>query len=288
LPDGCYFDKVFSILNFVMFGAVMKRRAIALLAATVLSVGLSQIASAADLPVKASVYNAPIATQYNWTGFYVGGNLGWGWNDDGGQPYCIAPTGLNGIGCAPNNVPGAQINANGVIGGGQIGYNWQANNWVFGIETDIQGANIKGSVNIAGPFAQVGGGNSGVSSFAADETLSWFGTVRGRVGLAWDRVLLYATGGLAYGGVKVDQNFTGFGSQFPSSTSATKTGWTAGGGIEYAFAGNWSGKIEGLYYDLGSVSTSGGAVPVPNGYMSGKNFDVRGGIVRVGLNFKFN
>ena len=122
----------------------------------------------------------------------------------------------------------------------------------------------------------------------ANEKLEWFGTVRGRLGIAFDRVLIYGTGGLAYGHVKVDQNSVSVGGGpflFPSSASVTKTGWTAGGGIECAFAGKWSTKIEGLYYDLGWISSAGSAA---NGFMVGKNFDVRGGIVRAGLNYRFN
>jgi opacity protein-like surface antigen len=123
----------------------------------------------------------------------------------------------------------------------------------------------------------------------ANEKLEWFGTVRGRLGITFDRVLIYGTGGFAYGHVKVDQNSVPVPGPgpflFPSSASVTKTGWTAGGGIEWAFSGKWSAKIEGLYYDLGSITSAGSAV---NGFMVGKNFDVRGGIARFGVNYRLN
>lgn len=259
-------------------------KAFALGAVTSLAI-LGGSALAADLPVKTAPYRAPAPLPYNWSGFYVGGNLGWGWNSDNGQQLCTDPAGASfGPGCIIVSDP--SIDADGFIGGGQIGYNWQVNNWVFGVEADIQGADINGSANIAGPFPQVGGGNSGNSSWVANETLDWFGTVRGRVGFAWDRALLYATGGLAYGHESVDLTFTGFGAQWPSSASDTKTGWTLGGGVEYAYVDNWTVKIEGLYYDLGTITSSGVGIP-PNGYTAGKEFEFKGGIVRVGLNYKF-
>jgi outer membrane immunogenic protein len=283
-------------------GAIMKKLFLASAAVIALAAGP---ASAADLRAK-PVYKAPpsppvITPVYNWTGFYAGLNAGWGWINDQGQPFCVSGlTGtLNGPGCFTNNVPGAQIKGNGFIAGGQVGYNWQtSSNWLLGVETDFQGSDIKGSVNIPGPWPAVPGGVGAPfagTNFSAHERLSWFGTLRGRIGVVWNGALLYATGGLAYGHVNVDQN-TIFGppvtptfvAQYPSSTSVTKTGWTAGGGFEWALAPTWSAKIEGLYYDLGTVTTSGGAVP-PIELVSrgGKNFDVRGGIVRVGLNWRF-
>ena len=278
------------MLREAILGVIMQRLAIALAAIATL---IATPALAADLnqpPYKAPP-TPPLAPVISWTGFYIGGNAGWGWLNDNGSPFCIDPGGaLNGDGCDTTNVPGAQIkNANGFIGGGQAGFNYQADVLVYGIETDFQGADIKDSVNIAGPFAQVGGGVSGPASFVASERLNWLGTVRGRVGVvAWERSLFYATGGFAYGGVSASQNTIFPAVQYPSSVSETRTGWTAGGGWEYAFAPNWSAKIEGLYYDLGSFSTLGTAVPAGTGFIGGKNFDAKGAIVRAGLNWRFN
>ena len=246
------------------------------------------MASAADLPRKAPVYT-PSPPVFSWTGFYVGGNVGWGWLRDKGETFCVNPFGvLNGPGCSAQTATGDQIRADGFIGGAQAGYNWQINNWVLGVEADFQGANIKGS--IAAPIRLVGPGIPIVVAIEnANEKLEWFGTVRGRLGIAVDRVLIYGTGGFAYGHVKVDQNSVPVPGPgpflFPSSASVTKTGWTAGGGIEWAFAAKWLAKIEGLYYDLGSLASAGSAA---NGFMVGKNFDVRGGIARLGLNYRFN
>ena len=258
--------------------------------AIVSAITLTQMATAADLPRKAPAYTPPPPAVFSWTGFYVSGNAGWGWLRDKGETFCVNPAGVfNGPGCNAQTATGDQIRGDGFIGGAQAGYNWQINNWVLGIEADFQGADIKGSV--AAPIYLVSIVPIPPTVIAienANEKLEWFGTVRGRLGIAFDRVLIYGTGGLAYGHVKVDQNSVSVGGGpflFPSSASVTKTGWTAGGGIEWAFAGKWSTKIEGLYYDLGSISSAGSAA---NGFMVGKNFDVRGGIVRAGLNYRFN
>ena len=214
--------------------------------------------------------------------------MGWGWLRDSGETFCVNPAGvLNGSGCNAQTATGDQISGDGFIGGAQAGYNWQINNWVLGVEADFQGANIGGSVAasipLAGPVPII------VAIENANEKLEWFGTVRGRLGVAFDRALIYGTGGFAYGQVKVDQDSAPVGSpgafQFPSSASVTKIYWTAGAGIEWAFAGHWSTRVEGLYYDLGLITSAGSAA---NGFTVGKNFDVRGGIARVGLNYRFN
>ena len=283
LPGPC-----FGSLLPTLWGAHMLRLSLLSIAA---AIALTQIASAADLPRKAPAYTAPPPPVFSWTGFYVGGNAGWGWLRDSGETFCINPAGiLNGPGCNAQTATGDQIRGDGFIGGAQAGYNWQINNWVLGVEADFQGADIKGSVAAPIFLVSVVPIPPTVTAIEnANEKLDWFGTVRGRLGIAFDRVLVYGTGGLAYGHVKVDQNSVPVGAPgpflFPSSASVTKTGWTAGGGIEWAFAGKWSTKIEGLYYDLGSLSSAGSAA---NGFMVGKNFDVRGEIVRVGLNYRFN
>jgi outer membrane immunogenic protein len=267
------------------------RRLYSRLVVAVSTLALVQIASAADLPHKAPVYTPPPPAVFSWAGFYVGGNAGWGWLHDSGETFCVNPAGaLNGPGCSAQTATGDQIRGDGFIGGVQAGYNWQINNWVFGVEADFQDADIKGS--IAAPIylvTIVPIPPIVTATENASEKLEWFGTVRGRLGIAFDRVLIYGTGGMAYGHVKADQNSAPVGAPasflFPSSESSTKIGWTAGGGIEWAFSGKWSTKIECLYYDLGSISSAGRAV---NGFMVGKDFDVRGEIARVGLNYKFN
>jgi outer membrane immunogenic protein len=115
--------------------------------AIVSAITLTQMATAADLPRKAPAYTPPPPAVFSWTGFYVGGNAGWGWLRDKGETFCVNPAGvLNGPGCNAQTATGDQIRGDGFIGGAQAGYNWQINNWVLGVEADFQGADIKGSV----------------------------------------------------------------------------------------------------------------------------------------------
>ena len=203
---------------------------------------------------------------------------------------------MNGLGCGENNVPGAHVRSQGFLGGGQVGYNWQAGHWVYGLEADFQGSNIDGSKTINGPFAITGGGTTGPGIYTLNDKIDWFGTARGRLGLASDRFLVYATGGLIFGHVEVNK-YSAYppppaapAFAFPASGSSTNVGWTIGGGIEHSLGQNWSAKVEGLYYNLGSIQVSGrdtvNPLVVPFS-IGGKDTTFQGGIVRAGLNFSF-
>src|SRR5262249_50336796 len=154
--------------------------------------------------------------------------------------------------------------------------------FVYGIEADIQAADISDSKTITGVFQQVGGGTSGPASLSQSQKLDWFGTVRGRLGWTpWDRTLLYATGGLIYGQEKVSQLYVTC-CRYPASGSSVRTGWTVGGGIEYAFWSNITARIEGLYYDMGNETISSGPNPVTN-FTRNSTFNFQGGIIRAGV-----
>jgi outer membrane immunogenic protein len=216
------------------------------LLATVATVAFAGAASAADMPARMATKAVPFVQMYNWTGFYVGGNLGYGWgrlSDDTGSSQSV----------------------NGLIGGGQIGYNWQMNSLVFGVEADIQASGQKASQT----------GFIGATPVTVSERIRYFGTVRGRLGYAWDRTLLYVTGGWAYTNFGVDLN-TPAGS---ASSNTTKSGATVGAGLEYAFAGPWSAKLEYLYIDTGTQSVTLGGVT--------DNVRVRDHVVRTGINYRF-
>ena len=132
------------------------------------------------------------------------------------------------------------------IGGGQAGYNWQQGNWLVGLEADIQGSDERGSSDVC----VVAGCALGTGILTANYKLDWFGTVRGRVGLLpTDRVLIYATGGLAYGELSATAPLV------PLSWGSTRAGWTVGAGAEVKLDNNWSVKIEYLYMDLGDVGS---------------------------------
>ena len=208
-------------------------------------------AVAADLPVKAPPVPVVI---YNWTGFYVGGNVGYSWGrerDDGTlagtqtvQVFRTAGPSLVSTTVTPIG-PVALVgrsDVNGVIGGGQAGYNWQRQNWLVGIEADLQASDERSN----GAICTVAGCPPGSLLFNTSYRLDWFGTLRGRVGfLPTQRLLLYATGGLAYGHIAANEPTV------PLSWGDTRAGWTVGVGGEYALGGNWSVKLEYLYMDLG-------------------------------------
>jgi len=208
-------------------------------------------ANAADIPARPQpVYKAPVVAPvvFSWTGFYIGANIGYGWGrfEDGF---------------------GNTDSVNGVVGGGQIGANWQTGMFVLGVETDIQGTGQDQTFTALSP-------NGAVS---LRESLPWFGTVRGRVGIAADRWLFYVTGGLAYGETRNDiAALTGPFAGLAASLSQTNTGWTAGGGIEAALADNWSAKLEYLHLDFGNTNTAG----LTNGRVTDD-------VVRAGLNYRF-
>lgn len=210
-------------------------------------------AIAADLPTRAPIYKAPIAAAYNWTGFYLGINGGGGW----GRTTWADPT------------PGTgSYNTTGWLIGGTAGYNWQAagSPLVLGIEADIDAANIKGS------------GNSIDCLVLRDcqTRTTWLATARGRAGYAMDRWLAYITGGAAFGNIKASSSST-------AEESSSRTGWTLGGGAEYAFAGPWSLKVEYLYVDLGDFNCGVGSC----GIIAPTNVNHRFNVVRGGINSRF-
>lgn len=209
-------------------------------------------ASAADLPSRKGPIEAPIyVPAFTWTGFYVGANAGYAW----GQ---IDSTNLGVIGGF-----GGFDDPDGFIGGGQIGYNYQIGQWVIGAEADFQGADLKATANFGG--------------ITASNEINYFGTVRARVGYAFDRFLPYVTGGFAYGNVK-NKVTTPFGS---FSDDNTQYGWTVGAGLEYAFTNNLTAKLEYLYVDLDKES-----IQVPGGTFN-SNVETKFSVVRAGLNYKF-
>jgi outer membrane immunogenic protein len=222
------------------------------------------IAAAADLPSRkdAPIYS-PVPV-YNWSGFYVGLNAGLGWSNSS-TVYVTGP--------GVNTSLGTGSDSAGFTGGGQIGYNYQTGQWVFGVETDIQYADVGGKVSW-GPYSWWGTGGRGSQ---------WFGTLRARAGYAVDRTLFYVTGGLAYGGLN-DSWYHG---------STSNTGWTLGGGVEYAFTPNWTAKIEGLYINLENGNKSLTQAFAGNGVLAAGTYSATGkggqggGVVRVGVNYKF-
>jgi outer membrane immunogenic protein len=304
-------------------------------------------AMAADLPVKAQV-KAPVAIA-PWTGFYGGLNVGYGWGTSSANTTASgsgilgnadfdpasgpqqASNALAGVALA--NVGLTDMRQQGFIGGVQFGYNYQLpSKVVLGVEADIQASRIRGNGSRIGSATNVydltpesfGLGPDTVFNTTGSNVVSasmrWMGTVRGRVGYTYTpTMLLYGTGGLAFGGVSasafhasqtqvvgfeegVFENIEGNAQASPGAGSINKTlfGWTAGAGFEWMFKPKWSLKMEALYYDLGSVTTvstsmvtnmlvfdgfsfKGQAIGIP---ATTVRFD--GVIARVGLNYHLN
>jgi outer membrane immunogenic protein len=192
---------------------------------------------------------------FTWTGFYVGVNAGYGWST--GEVSVTVP----GVGTFDAEDEG------GLVAGGQIGYNYQIGSFVVGLETDLQYADIGRNYEV------INAGLVGVPGFVEiEDGDNYFGTVRARLGVAFDRALVYATGGLAYG------DMGGFGDE-------TSVGWTVGGGLEYAFTNSLSAKVEGLYVNLEEENDDFVADLPAGSTISGDNSEF--GVVRAGLNFKF-
>jgi outer membrane immunogenic protein len=239
-------------------------------------------ALAADMAIKTA---APAPTT-GWTGFYLGGNLGYSQSNTTVDTNTVAP---------PVAVATSQsVTLKGAIGGVQAGYNWQgASNWLLGLEADWQDSSEKSGGSTIVPFA-VPFFVTGTYAANYDARILWFGTVRGRVGYAWDRVLFYATGGLAYGETKLDgavtTNAVSLGGPVGGTTAFSQSnvngGWTIGAGVEGAVARDWTWKAEYLHLDLGSQNVSFvGPLGNETGNVHARFAD---NVIRVGINYRLN
>jgi outer membrane immunogenic protein len=236
------------------------------------------MAQAADIPRKSVPVVQPTQALplFTWTGLYVGVNGGYAFQT--GQSRLTGSPGLLATGFAP--LGRANTLGNGFTVGGTVGYNYQIGNIVAGIEGDLNYLDLgKRVTSINGPL---------VTSTSQEST--YLGTVRGRLGVAFDRLLIYGTGGLAFGDQKARTTISGLGSEWTGSKDDTRFGYAVGGGAEYALTNNWSAKIEYLYYDLGrrnfsSPLTSGAGAGA--GVFGQTRAENNGNIVRAGINYRF-
>jgi outer membrane immunogenic protein len=243
-------------------------------------------------------FASPLSVLPVWSGVHIGGNIGYGWGgqDDASGALSVQPT-------PPSTYVGfpltyaSSARAEGIIGGAQIGYDWPPiSRWVLGIEADFQGSGLKASGSTASTYTILVPGpvpiGSGTIDVSHTEKLSWFGTVRGRVGYALtDGLMLYGTGGLAYGRIETSLATT---TVFFSATSTEsfsdstiKAGWAAGAGIQgiVATLPHWSWKVEYLHIDLGTVENTFSDITFDAATVQHKVVD---DIVRVGLDYRFN
>lgn len=245
----------------------MKKILLSGVAGTILMIGSAQ---AADLGPRRPVYKAPPpamvpAPVFSWTGCYIGGNIGGGWGRKTASAPALAP-GISETG-----------DTSGVIGGGQVGCNYQfAPNWVIGIEGDGEAADINGDLTAT---------ILGVTGTAHART-DWLASVTGRLGWTWDRWMLYAKGGAAWAGDKYSADVPLFVEHIDASE--TRPGWTVGGGVEWAFWQNWSAKVEYDFYDFGTrdVTFTGTIFGVPE-VVSGINIKQTISTVKFGINYRF-
>lgn len=219
-----------------------------------------------DLSARPYTQPPPIIAVYNWTGGYFGIEGGYGWGHSDQTDPGIAPPPPP----PPPDIGDGHYSVRGGLIGGTLGYNWQTGPWVFGLESDLSWADIKGHSNVCGPTT--------VTPHACGTKLESLGTFRGRVGYAAGAAgnwLLYATGGLAVGEVHAWDALT------PASGSEFRAGWTVGAGVETVFAPNWTAKLEYLYVDLGKAHLFDIVPGVPETVSFNTN------IIRAGINYKF-
>ena len=262
------------------------------------SAGIAAIpaASAADMAPRYTKAPPPIVEVWTWDKYYVGlnGGYSWGRSDTTGTFY--------------NNVTGVQlsptessiIHLDGWVFGGQVGKNWQFGKWVVGLEADAQWTDEKGrrdftcaAVPGACNTVTFGPGLNVAPTTTFNQEISWFATFRPRVGaLVTPTALLYVTGGLAVAGIKTDGVLSGItGASLPTSVAwsndQTRFGWVVGAGLEARLWGNWTGKLEGLYMDYGSFSSSPTLVTSTPQLRFDYTSKVTDVVVRAGLNYHF-
>lgn len=243
---------------------------------------LGGTALAADLPVKAPAYKAPPAAAFTWTGFYVGGNVGWGL-------YHFTSTNVATVNST--NFPAgysSSADLDGFLGGAQVGYDWQfAPNWLVGVGGDFDWADIKGDENNSGVL------NPLVVSHI-HSSITWLATATAHLGYVLDNNwLLYAKGGGAWEHTKTDSNTTNPAGVIVTTISGdhARSGWTAGGGAEYRFARNWSALLEYDYVDFGTATqsntvTMGTTAPVVTGASVQRDNTAHMHVIKLGVNYR--
>jgi len=261
----------------------MKRFAL-MTAAAAMSLAFASTARAADVGV-APDYAAPppVATGPSWTGLYLGLHGGGGWS------HVSASTAPSGVIVGALGDPGLQSTGlSGAVFGGQLGYNWQVANWVFGAEGDFSSAGLNGATQSVFPSIAPGGFQD---SIQVHQNIGWLASARGRLGYVWGTLLLYVTGGAAWANVdsKVLVNDGATGTSAAGSFTDHRSGWTLGAGYEWMIAPNWIGRAEYLYYSFGN-NTLNRTVTFPGGLGTDTitTNKLNTNVVRVGLSYKFD
>jgi outer membrane immunogenic protein len=280
----------------------VKRAVIGLVSVLALAIAAPMgAANAADMAVRAPSPPpmAPVPVYFNWTGFYVGANFGGGWANDS----ITGSSSFTSGGATTTSTFSGNNNYSGILGGGQIGANYEfPNNWVIGVEADVDGSNLSGSTSNCATNAA----GTTVGCSAINTKINDFGTVRGRLGYAANNVLFYGTGGWAWGQSSTTSTLTctiAAGGVCPggaapltggsaSASTTTTNGWAAGAGVEWAFNRNWSLRVEYLHLQFNGIgenfsstgTTGAGAFTATSTSSTNSSND----IVRVGVNYLFH
>jgi outer membrane immunogenic protein len=262
-----------------------------ILLASVGAIAIAGTAFAADLPVRAPppIYLPPPPI-FTWTGIYIGGQIGYAWGNGSNNFNGFDPFFNGGQGVFLNSSVGGT--PNGVIGGAHVGYNYQIPGWnwfsssgvVIGLEGTVDGTSLSNTAIATFPDG---------SNLSANSTADIQGSIRGRIGLTWDRALIYGTGGVAFGGFNSNVSFTGTnfatGAPFFASgnISSTRVGWTVGGGIDYAVTNNWSVFAEYRYTNFGSIRENDFG-QLPGGFTFNGSRQLNQNQVQVGFSYRFD
>jgi outer membrane immunogenic protein len=270
---------------------------------------LSSVAILPALFAGPAMAAAPPPAESNWTGFYIGLNAGGAWgtskvntfadcnNSAGAANFYFCFPGNRTNEPAVNSAGSGTINTSGFIGGVQFGYNWQISNLILGLETDFGSCHLKDSRQASGVFPEATASFGVGTPFTVNSSVAtdWLYTLRGRVGTTalMPNLMVYATGGLALTRLTITESYSdaavppGAGN---FSTKGEKTGWTLGGGLEWALSNAWSVKVEYLHLDFGKITASGAILnPGIAGYGQGisTSADLTADVARIGVNRKF-
>ncbi|WP_020176452.1 outer membrane protein [Methyloferula stellata] len=252
--------------------------------ATAVLMAASASAFAADLPRRTPppVFVPP--PLFTWTGLYVGGQVGYAWGKDNSNGV------LSAVGVGPFGAYTNYNSPNGEVGGAHIGYNYQFNQFVIGVEGDVNGSNF----NNGGTGFAFGAAGIPFGAFSVNTAtrIPIEGSARARIGFAWDHWLFFATGGAAFADIEHSFALGVAGVGFfndPATYSKTRVGWTVGGGVEYALNNNWSVRAEYRYSDYGTNSSATlGGITALTGVYGTQSSHLTESKVQVGFSYKFD
>jgi outer membrane immunogenic protein len=223
----------------------------------------------------------PPVPAFTWTGPYIGAQIGYGWGSGSYNAAGFDPVNQISFNASSGGTP------SGVAGGAHVGYQYQINQWVIGVEGSVDGSSLSSAAVAVLPAF-------GGSILTADTSLDVAGTIRGKLGITWDRVLIYGTGGAAFGGFSTNLTLTSFaagGTPFilaGGNASNNRVGWTAGGGLQYAVTDNWWVFVEYRYTNFGSVSANILPAALPAGAFVNGSRQIRENQVQAGFSYRFN